>query len=239
MYLRAIGVYQPDRDTLWIYRDPERVSQWTPAAVSVLSRCPGQGIYLRKHKGGRDSTETVGPFEPGHSTGTVAANRDSRMSRLLSGPKPTIDNMSDDFSRPSITPAMLDAQRRQQERFASDRRHREMVENLEQANAVAVAARAEQREQERLTAESTQALAIYAAEQHEENRRLRYLTNLLAFAVIFDVVNGTFDDHTWWTTLIALGTGTAGLGGALLLGRWRTRRAAAAAAAANRHDEDA
>lgn len=108
--------------------------------------------------------------------------------------------------------------------------HRKLMASIDEANAVKAAQRAEQRERERTTADSTQALAVYAAEQHEENRRLRYLTNLLAFAVIFDVVNGTFDDHKWWTTLVALGAGAAGLGGALLLGKWRTRRAVAAAA---------
>ena len=84
-------------------------------------------------------------------------------------------------------------------------------------------------EREELTARSTAAVAQFAAEQHEENRRLRYLTNLLAFAVIFDVVNGSFDNHRWWTTLISLAAGAAGLGGALLLGKWRTKKAAAAA----------
>ena len=92
--------------------------------------------------------------------------------------------------------------------------------------SAATATSLEEHQHRRRVEESTSDTARILAEQAEENRRLRYLTNLLAFAVIYDVVNGTFDDHTWWTTLVSAGAGVLALVGALLLGRWRTRRRA-------------
>jgi len=137
--------------------------------------------------------------------------------------------MSDDFLRNMAnSPAMKQVRQIQEQadRFATQQREQDrMLRDLTERQAEQ---RRQKVERERTTAESTEALANYAAEQHEENRRLRYLTNVLAFAVIYDVVNGSFDDHTWWTTAISLAAGVAVLGGALLLGKWRTKRAAAA-----------
>jgi hypothetical protein len=50
------------------------------------------------------------------------------------------------------------------------------------------------------TSESTGALATNAADQERRINAQAGLTNLLAFAVVYDVVNGSFDDHTWLTT---------------------------------------
>jgi negative regulator of genetic competence, sporulation and motility len=97
--------------------------------------------------------------------------------------------------------------------------------DMEAALASIQDAKRQEIEREKTVATSTKAMADLAAEQHEENRRLRYLTTLLGFAVIYDVVNGSFDDHTWWTTLISVGAAVGGLTAALLLGRWRARRA--------------
>ncbi|WP_456695112.1 hypothetical protein [Aeromicrobium sp. P5_D10] len=108
--------------------------------------------------------------------------------------------------------------------------HRRKMDEL--TDAVGSAQR-EKVKRERSTAESTAEVAAWAREQSEENRRLRYLTNVLAFAVIYDVVSGTFDNHTWWTTVISVTVGVAVLGGALLLGKWHHRKQVAAAAANN------
>lgn len=128
--------------------------------------------------------------------------------------------MSDDFLRNMANnPAMQSIQRIAQQQRQQEKDNERMIAAVGQAGR-------QKAERERTTADSTKALADYAAEQHEENRRLRYLTNVLAFAVIYDVVNGSFDDHTWWTTAISLAAGVAVLAGALLLGKWRARRAA-------------
>ena len=139
-------------------------------------------------------------------------------------------NMDNDFLRNlANSPAMKSIADASAAASRLEQQQRDMAADMERTTAMIGERQRQKAERERTTAESTEALAVYAAEQHEENRRLRYLTNLLAFAVIYDVVNGTFDDHKWWTTLISLAAGAAGLIGALLLGKWRTKKAAAAA----------
>lgn len=122
------------------------------------------------------------------------------------------------------SPAMQSMRSFQERPAERQREFQRSMDSIQEANERKQIAEGERIEREQVTADATVAVAAWAQEQSEENRRLRYLTNVLAFAVIYDVVNGSFDDHTWWTTLISATAGAAVFGGSVALGRLRRRR---------------
>jgi hypothetical protein len=63
------------------------------------------------------------------------------------------------------------------------------------------------------TARATAELASFAGEQRQESERLRLLTKILSAAVIFDIVQGSFDAHNAWTAI-----GSAFIAAAVVIG---------------------
>lgn len=106
------------------------------------------------------------------------------------------------------------AQAREKTRAEQQERERQRV-NREEAMVELLAA----------TSSATSALVTNAVSQERRLESQAILTGVLSFAVVFDVVNGSFDDHTWWTTLISTGVGLLALGLSTGLGQlWVNRR---------------
>lgn len=74
------------------------------------------------------------------------------------------------------------------------------------------------------TSHSTAVLAKNAEVQQRRIDAQGLLTNLLAFAVFFDVVNGAFDNHTWCTSGLAALVGLVSVGVTSWVGDLRARR---------------
>jgi hypothetical protein len=80
------------------------------------------------------------------------------------------------------------------------------------------------------TSRATAELASVAGDQRQENRRLRLLTKLLSAAVIFDIVQGSFDDHNAGTAIgaaliaVAAVVSLPAIGGAISKDKQRSSR---------------
>ena len=74
------------------------------------------------------------------------------------------------------------------------------------------------------TSASTSALVSNAELQERRITSQGFLTTVLSLAVVYDVANGTFDDHTVWTTLISSAISLSLVTAAIIIGKMDAKR---------------